>query len=73
EAWERVWGRLDEDRTHGEVLRKSHGHTHNPHGRASDQFGRVGLCESKHGQSRKPARPCEDVCWPCGILRGQTR
>ncbi|CAI0381908.1 unnamed protein product, partial [Linum tenue] len=50
EAWERVWGRLDEDWTNGEGSRKPHGQTVESHGRASDKPGRVGLCESKHGQ-----------------------
>ncbi|CAL1402671.1 unnamed protein product [Linum trigynum] len=58
EAWERVWGRLDEDRTNGEVSRKPHEQTRASHGRASEQSGRVIFAEATHGQPMKSTRPC---------------
>ncbi|CAL1368109.1 unnamed protein product [Linum trigynum] len=59
EAWERVWGRLDEDRTRGEVLRKPHGHSWTSYGRATHICGRVIFAESKHGQDGNPTWPCD--------------
>ncbi|CAL1357259.1 unnamed protein product [Linum trigynum] len=59
EAWKRVWGRLDENRTRDEVLRKLHGHSWTSHGRATHICGCVVFVESKHGQDGNPARPCD--------------
>ncbi|CAL1376822.1 unnamed protein product [Linum trigynum] len=59
EAWERVWSRLDEDRTRGEVLSKPHGHSWTSHGRATHICGRVIFAESKHGQDGNPTWPCD--------------
>ncbi|CAL1393115.1 unnamed protein product [Linum trigynum] len=57
-VWERVWGRLDEDRTCSESLRKPHRALLKPNGRVRNQCGRVGFSEASHGHAEDSIRPC---------------